>query len=444
MKSRLLLLTLVLILVVSLLTACQPPGFLRRPTPTPAGPFLTLFVEPQAGEAPVLEAINNAQTSIRLKVYLLTHPNVINALKAAVRRGVSVRMILELNPYGSALDPNIVTDLKDGGVELKGDSMVFNYTHEKSMVIDDEVAFIMTGNMTASSFSANREYGVITRHPQDVAEVTAVFEADWAREGIDLDESRLVWAPDNARERIAAFIDEAQTTLDVEQQNMQDPGITRHIAAALQRGVRVRIISSPRYPIEEDTDEPGRDRLRQAGAQVRYFDDPYIHAKVFIMDGRRGFVGSQNLTTNSLDFNRELGILFDESGPVAQLAAQFEADWAVATEEPFPAADAVLPADGVISHKDARKFFYQELTVELTITHLYNSGRVIWLMPDDDRDNNFKVVIFPSDWDKFPEAPDVLYDGKTIRVSGLIEKYQGWPEIIVDGPEQVEVLEGNK
>ncbi|MDH7487234.1 MAG: phospholipase D-like domain-containing protein [Anaerolineae bacterium] len=439
MKSRLLLPTLALILVLSLPAACQPLGFLRRPTPTPAGPFLTLFIEPQAGEAPVLEAINNAQTSVRLKAYLLTHPRVIEALKAAARRGVSVRVILELKPYGGGVDPGIITDLLDSGVELKGSSRVFNYTHEKSMVIDDAMAFIMTGNMTASSFS-NREYGIITRHPQDVAEVTAVFEADWAREGIDLSESRLIWAPDNARQRMLAFIDEAQSTLDIEQQNMQDPEVIAHIEAALRRGLRVRIISSPGYPIEKDMDEPGRDRLRRAGAQVRYLSTPYIHAKVFVIDSRRGFVGSQNLTTNSLDFNRELGILFDEAEPVAQLAAQFEADWAVATDRPFPAAE-VTPEGGVISHKDARQHLHQELTVELTVTHTYNSGRVIWLMPDDDRDNNFKVVIFPSAWNKFPEVPDMLYKGKTIRVRGLIEEYRGWPEIVVERPEQIEVVE---
>jgi len=440
MKLRSLSLILVLILVLSLLAACRPLDFLGRATPTPVGPFLTLFIEPEAGEAPLLDALNGAQESIRLKVYLLTNPHIIEALKAAVQRGVSVRMILELNPYGGAIDPNIVIDLRDHGVQLKGDSRVFNYTHEKSVVIDDEVAFIMTGNMTTSSFTANREYGIITRDPRDVAEIGAVFEADWAREGIDLSESRLIWAPDNARERILAFIDEAQSTLDIEQQNMQDPEVIEHIEAALRRGVRVRIISTPRYPIEEDMDEPGRDRLRKAGALVRYLDDPYVHAKVFVIDGQRGFVGSENLTTNSLDFNRELGILFDEAEPVAQLAAQFAADWAKATEEPFPTAE-VTPEGGLISHKDARKYFYQKLTVELTVNNTYNSGRVIWLMPDDDLDNNFKVVIFPSDWDKFPEVPDVLYKGKTIRVHGLIKKYRGWPEIIVKRPEQIEVVE---
>jgi phosphatidylserine/phosphatidylglycerophosphate/cardiolipin synthase-like enzyme len=398
-------------------------------------------VEPIDGEAPVLDALDNAKDSIRLKAYLLTHRNVVAALKDAAQRGVSVRLILELNPHGRAADPNLVRDLKESGVQVKGDSQVFNYTHEKTMVIDDELAFVMTGNLTTSSFRFNREYGIISRDPRDVAEVAAVFEADWERVGIDLSESRLIWAPDNARQRILAVIDQAQSTLDIEHQNMQDPEITRHIEAALRRGVQVRIISSPRYPIEEDIDEPGRDELRRAGAQVRYFNDPYIHAKALLIDGRQGLVGSQNLTTNSIDFNREAGILFDESGAVARLAAQFEADWARASREPFASADDSLREDGVIPHQDARNHYNQELTVELTITHSYNSGRVIRLMPDDQEDDNFKVVIFPSDWPNFPESPDLLYDGKTIRVTGLIERYRGWPEIIVDTPEQIEVVE---
>ena len=433
-------LALGLILLLWLVAGCQLPG-LQQPGASPReGTSLSLFVQPGAGEAPVLDALSSAEESIRLKVYLLTNRRVIDALKSAAQRGVSVRMILELNPYGSFPDAYIVEDLRGSGVELKGDSAVFNLTHEKTMVIDDEVAFIMTGNMTVSSFNANREYTVVSRDPRDVAEIAAVFEADWERVGIDLSESRLIWAPDNARERILAIIDGARSTLDVEQQNMQDPEVIRHIESAIRRGVQVRVISSPRYPIEEDTDELGREQLRQAGAHVRYFEDPYIHAKVFVIDGQRGFVGSQNLTTNSLDFNREAGILFDEAGPLAQLAAQFESDWAGATEEPFAKAGEQLPADGVISHRDAAKHYDQEVTVELTVAHIYNSGRVIWLMPDEREDENFKVVIFPIDWPNFPEAPDVLYDGETIRVSGLIEEYRGWPEIIVAGPEQIVVV----
>ena len=36
---------------------------------------------------------------------------------------------------------------------------------------------------------------------------------------------------------------------------------------------------------------------------------PYLHAKIIIRDGKNAYLGSHNLSTNSIDNNREVGIL---------------------------------------------------------------------------------------------------------------------------------------
>ncbi len=53
----------------------------------------------------------------------------------------------------------------------------------------------------------------------------------------------------------------------------------------------------------------------------------------------------------------------------------------------------------------------------------------------------FTVVIWGSDRSKFPEPPEKLYQGKKIRVTGLIKVYRGIPEITISSPEQIEVEE---
>lgn len=454
-------LPLVLVLILLLSPACQstelptatptsiPPSATPvpptaapiPPTPTPA-PHLELFVLPEAGIDVVLNALNRAQRSIRMVMYLITEPQIIQAMKDAAARGVDTRLILELNPYGgSSGNVDVGNDLMAAGVQLKWDNRAFNYTHQKAIVIDDEWMILLTGNMTSSTFTANRDYGLIDTDPADVAELIKVFEADWNRDAVDLANSRLAWAPDNSRERILALFDGAQSRIDLEHQSFQDEQVIDHLIVALGRGVRVRFVSSPQYPLEEDANEPGRERLRQAGGEVRYLKDPYVHAKVFVIDGEEAYIGSQNLTTNSLDFNREVGMAFRDAPLVQRLLDQFEADWETGTVEAFPAGDLTIPESGYIDHSDAMKFLYQEATVELTVTHLYNSGRVIWLMPDADQDMNFKVVIFPSVYSKWPEMPDVYYNGKTIRATGLLELYRGWPEIIVNDPIQIEIVE---
>ncbi len=53
----------------------------------------------------------------------------------------------------------------------------------------------------------------------------------------------------------------------------------------------------------------------------------------------------------------------------------------------------------------------------------------------------FTAVIFSSDLINFPENPQNYYDGKTVRVRGIIKEYEGKPEIILKDRSQIEVGE---
>jgi cardiolipin synthase len=435
---------LLIITLLALPIACRPtpiPTAALSPTAIPTSDYLSLFVLPEDGSDVILDNINDADESITFVMYLITSRDFIDALKSAEAQGVEVRGMMELNPYGGgSSNIDVFNELVKAGAEMKWDPRSIKYLHEKMILIDDELMFVMTCNMTSSAFTANREYGLIDTNPAHIAEVSRAFEADWNRQEPAWGDPLLVWSPVNAREELLALIDGAQGSIDLEQCSMLDPEIEEYLIGAAQRGVTVRYVSSPDWPIEEDYDEPARERMRQAGVLVRYLDDPFVHAKVFLVDGVRGFVGSENISTNSLDNNRELGVIFDDRDSVERLAAQFEADWAVATEEAFPVSDLTVPESGYIDHQDARKFFYREVTVELPVLYVYNSGRVAWLMPNEDSDSNFKVVIFPGDFSKWPEEPDIHYGGKVIRVTGLVEKYRGWPEIIIHNPVEIEIV----
>ncbi|HIC88535.1 MAG TPA: hypothetical protein EYP04_03915, partial [Anaerolineae bacterium] len=342
--------------------------------PGQRGSFFTLYIEPASGKAPVLGALADAQHRLRIKMYQITDPEFVQAVKDAATRGVKVRLILEQNPYGgSSQNVDVALDVQEAGVQFHWEPRTIKYLHEKSIVVDDRYALVMTANLTTSAFTAYREYILKDTNPRHVAEITHVFDADWERVGVDLREEDLFWAPENARQRLVRLIDDAGESLWIEHQNLQDEEIIEHLITAAQRGVDVRYVSTPRYPLGEDTDEPGRDAIRQGGAQVRYLDAPYVHAKVMIIDGQQGFVGSENFTTNSLDHNRELGVLFAEPAPVAQMIAQFEEDWAEASSKPFTADCSQLAGDKTIDHTEARKYFYCESTVRLTVKATYNS-----------------------------------------------------------------------
>ena len=70
----------------------------------------------------------------------------------------------------------------------------------------------------------------------------------------------------------------------------------------------------------------------------------------------------------------------------------------------------------------------------------YNSGKACFLNFHSDWKKHFTVVIFASDFSKFPSPPEEYYRGKKIQVTGRIKSYHGKPEIIVEDPSQIEVL----
>ena len=49
------------------------------------------------------------------------------------------------------------------------------------------------------------------------------------------------------------------------------------------------------------------------------------------------------------------------------------------------------------------------------------------------------VVIFAKDRTNFKEAPDAMYNDKTICVTGVVKEYNNKPEIIVNSPDQISI-----
>ena len=405
---------------------------------------LQVYTMPETGVKIMLKAIESSTKSIRLVTYLFTGSagdQVRDALIAAAKRGVDVRILAELNPAGGvATNVDLYNAVKGTPVKMKWASYDFRFTHEKSLVIDDKIAYIMTHNVTSSSFSANREYGVIDSRADDVAEIIKFFEADWNQTQVDAKNPRLVWSPINARQEWLKLIDSAKTSIEIEQAEWVAPEIVQHVVDAAKRGVKVRAIFSPRDPITSDNAEPWRELVRTAGGQVKYMSAPYVHAKMFLVDGQRAFIGSENVSDNSLNNNRELGIIFDQADAVLVVSQTFERDWQAATVEPFPTSLYEVPASGIINWKDAARYYNRELTVEGKITTIYNSGRVMWLQFSEDWQTDMKVVIFPADWGKWPQRPDLIYKDKVIRVTGKIVEYQGAPEIVINDPKFISLV----
>ena len=294
-----------------------------------------VFVEPDAGEHPITDAIASAKKSVWLEIYLLTDRNVIRALEEAANRGVDVRVMLEPHPFGGGSPSRTKDQLKAAGAKVQDSNPSFALTHEKGMIIDATTAYIMTSNFSraalggssGSSGFRNREYDIVDTNPQDVQAVTAIFQADWDRTTAQFNDPNLVVSPVNSRNAFNALISSAHSTLLIEAEEMNDTAIEQALANAAQHGVHVQVILPSPSGSSGDSNSQGIAAIKQGGLQVR--EDPrlYMHAKIIVVDGQKAFVGSENISTQSLDQNRELGIIVSDAGVLHTLAQTFGQDW---------------------------------------------------------------------------------------------------------------------
>jgi phosphatidylserine/phosphatidylglycerophosphate/cardiolipin synthase-like enzyme len=269
-----------------------------------------------------------------MEMYLLTNKSVLTALEDAANNGVDVRVMLEEHPYGggSVSPQETLAKLKAAGVKAQASDPAFALTHEKGMIIDGTTAYIMTSNMTnaalgTGSYTKNREYDIADNNAQDVQAVMAIFQADWNRTTASFNDPNLVVSPVNSRNAFNALIASAKQTLLVTGEEMQDNGIEQDLISAAQRGVKVQVILPVPSGSSSDSNSSGIATIKQGGVEVREDARLYMHAKIFVVDGKKAFVGSENISTQSLDQNRELGLLISDNNVLNTLQQTFQSDW---------------------------------------------------------------------------------------------------------------------
>ena len=263
---------------------------------------------------------------------------------------------LSLHRIGSARSPcadrriatcwNSATDLAEagnasvepiftsGGVTWKNAGALYSYSHAKYLIVDKSQIAIMSMNFNTDAMDSERNYGVIDRDIEDIADLQAIFEYDWKLANgattlppVDLKCTRLIVSPTNSKARLLDHIASATTSLDLAIMYLSDADIRNAVLAAKSRGVTVRVI------IEDPTDA-SIPMLKAAGITVKQPPSSiYLHAKLIIADSV-AFVGSENMSFTSLAKNREVGALAFEPTAFAPIKSQFESDWNVSTVVP--------------------------------------------------------------------------------------------------------------
>ncbi|MFM9026076.1 MAG: hypothetical protein ACKON7_12190 [Planctomycetaceae bacterium] len=131
------------------------------------------------------------------------------------------------------------------------------------------------------------------------------------------------------------------------------------------------------------------------------------------------------------------------AGQVAMPAAEAESGAAVGT------ADAAVEEAPRIDASEAADHVGEECVVEMVVEagRLLDDKHMCFLNTRKDRRaaDNFTVVIFRRGLERFREAdiedPASHFLDRTIRVRGTVAEHKGQPQIVVEDPEQVELVE---
>jgi phosphatidylserine/phosphatidylglycerophosphate/cardiolipin synthase-like enzyme len=275
---------------------------------------MKLIIQPDAGVALTVKAIKQAKKSIEVTIFRLDRNEITRALENAVKRGVTVRALIAHTHSGSdKVLRKLELRLLAAGVTVSRTADTLVRYHGKMMIIDERTLHVYGFNFTRLDIAKSRSLGVVTKNRKLVQEAMKLFKADDCRQDYVSGSNRFLVSPENARERLAAFISGARKQLLIYDPHVSDDAMLRLLKQRIAAGVDVRIIGKVEAKWNIACEKfPGR----------------RLHVRAIIRDGRRAFIGSQSLRRLELEKRREIGVIIHDRGIVRKMMDVFEQDWA--------------------------------------------------------------------------------------------------------------------
>lgn len=304
-----------------------------------------LLTSPKEIFTTLIHELQHARRSIDMEFYIFLGDRIGSTIATLLRRkarqGVRVRLVVD--GYGSRKMPySLRKKLILDGVQLHIVHRLSHRRNHRKMVIVDQRIALVGGINIADRYVVGNELGiwydaVLRIKGASVAELSQLFEYDFApkRERTALTPKTSAHSPTiywsesgggGAMTRLLYDVIEGaeREIILTTPYFMPPPGVLKHLAHAVERGVRIRVILPRRCDIWL-IDDIMRHSIREAqevGIEILILDNAFIHAKLVLVDSLRVVVGSANLDAHSLDVNREL-MLSSSNRSVCASAKQF-------------------------------------------------------------------------------------------------------------------------
>lgn len=310
--------------------------------------------------------LSRATRSIEFEQYILGDDvignRILDLLADRARRGVRVRLLLDAFGSSAVEDSDGRRRLEAAGGEVRfynplsfghiiGLPPRIHRDHRKLVLIDGETAWL--GGICFEDRMRNWRDTFLRLGGPGMEPMLDLFNVAWQRAGTGkgLRERRkerkerpynnqrgpfryLVNSPEPpiCRELARCLLDKVQQARHTLRLStpyfVPEHRLLRYLLAARKRGVAVTLL------LPGVSDHPPLDilsrafaaRLDRAGAQVFFFRDRMMHAKIAVVDGTWASVSSLNLDRMSTRLNLENGVVSEEPSFIAAVDRQFDRD----------------------------------------------------------------------------------------------------------------------
>ncbi len=357
-------------------------------------PVETTLVNPDLRDPATVwcELFDSAKKEIVIgQFYAVNHAGspfakVMEHLKAAGKRGVKIRFLLEKKGVSLSEAPTIEELKAIPNLELRiidFDKISGGIVHAKYLAVDGRAAYLGSQNFDWRSFSHIHETGLSISDPTVVAQVQSIFEQDWKAQAAIAEgkpaplaergaaapaingpafllSSPAAYTPagiGHSEAVLPALLAEAKTEVRVQLLDYAPlsygPNRTRPyyavidnaLRAAAQRGVKVKLMVS-----NWNTEKPAINYLKSLAVlpnvEIRIVTLPtastgfipfarVTHSKTMSIDGKLAWVGTSNWSGGYLDNSRNLEMVLRNEAMAQRLAALHEQMWSSSYAAPI-------------------------------------------------------------------------------------------------------------
>ena len=118
----------------------------------------------------------------------------------------------------------------------------------------------------------------------------------------------IVLSPNQTREKLEGLLLGAKKSIKIYAQTLSDSHLLDILTFQQEKGISIEICTA-----KNETNVSEKPKTNFLWTFVK---SPYLHAKVIFIDDTTLFIGSQNLTENAIERNREVGIILENADTI--------------------------------------------------------------------------------------------------------------------------------